>query len=95
VSLLRLPEPARVGDSFAESCSPPCSGVVLPERKQVPPIGSVTVGFGVQVFPRAGRSFTAGWKYRHLSNNYQAHLHRGIDSGVFYEGFSVFRAKQK
>ena len=55
---------------------------------------TITLGFGVQFFPRAGRSFTVGWKYHHLSNDYQAHLNPGIDSGVFYAGFSVFRAKR-
>jgi hypothetical protein len=67
--------------------------------RQMPIIGSsqfnynITVGFGAQFFPRAGRSFTVGWKYHHLSNNYQAHLNPGIDSGVFYVGFSIFRTK--
>lgn len=67
--------------------------------RQVPIVGSaqfnytITVAFGVQVFERAGRSFSVGWKYHHFSNNYQAHLNPGIDSGVFYLGLSVFRAK--
>lgn len=68
--------------------------------RQVPIIGSsqfnytITVGFGTQIFLRPGRSFTVGWKYFHLSNNYQAHLNPGIDSGVFYAEFSVFGARQ-
>jgi hypothetical protein len=70
-------------------------------NRQVPILGSsqfnytITVGFGAQFFPRPGRSFTVGWKYHHLSNNYQAHLNPGIDSGVFYVGFSIFRAGKK
>ncbi len=66
--------------------------------RQVPILGAsqfnytISVGFGAQFFPRPGRSFTVGWKYHHLSNNYQAHLNPGIDSGVFYVGFSMFRA---
>jgi hypothetical protein len=69
-------------------------------NRQVPILQSsqfnytITLGFGVQVFPRSGHSFTVGWKYHHLSNDYQAHLNPGIDSGVFYAGFSVFRAKR-
>jgi hypothetical protein len=69
--------------------------------RQVPIIGSsqfnynITVGFGAQFFPRPGRSFTVGWKYHHLSNNYQAHLNPGIDSGVFYVGFSIFRTGKR
>jgi hypothetical protein len=70
-------------------------------KQQVPIVGSsqfnytICVGFGVQVFPRASHSFTVGWKYYHLSNAYQAYLNPGIDSGVFYVGFSVFRPKHQ
>lgn len=65
--------------------------------QQVPLIGSsqfnytVSIGFGAQFFRRSGRSFTVGWKYFHLSNNYQAALNPGIDSGVFYAGFSILQ----
>jgi len=67
--------------------------------RQVPILGAaqfnytISVGFGAQFFPRPGRSFTVGWKYHHTSNNYQSHLNPGMDSGVFYVGFSMFRAK--
>ncbi len=69
--------------------------------RQVPIVGSsqfnytISVGFGTQVFLRSGRSLTAGWKYHHLSNNHQAHLNPGIDSGVFYVGFSLFRPRKQ
>lgn len=52
---------------------------------------TITVGFGAQFLFRPGRSVTVGWKYHHLSNDYQGHLNPGLDSGVFYVGFSVFR----
>jgi hypothetical protein len=67
--------------------------------QQVPILGSsqfnytVAIGFGAQFFKRSGRSFTLGWKYFHLSNNYQAPLNPGIDSGVFYAGFSILRGR--
>jgi Lipid A 3-O-deacylase (PagL) len=67
-------------------------------NRQMPVIGSsqfnynITLGFGAQIFTRPGRSFTVGWKYHHLSNNYQAHFNPGLDSGVFYVGFSMLRA---
>jgi hypothetical protein len=76
-----------------------CSLGFLYFDRQVPIVGSsqfnytITVGFGVEVFQRASRSFSVGWKYHHLSNDYQAHLNPGIDSGIFYLGFSVFHAK--
>lgn len=66
-------------------------------NQQVPIIGSsqfnytITIGVGAQFFRRSGRSFTLGWKYHHLSNNYQATLNPGIDSSVFYAGFSFVR----
>jgi hypothetical protein len=69
--------------------------------RQVPIVESsqfnytITVGFGAQVFLRPGRSVTVGWKYHHLSNNYQAHFNPGIDSGVFYVGFSLFRPRRQ
>lgn len=56
---------------------------------------TIGIGFGAQVFLRPGRSLTFGWKYHHLSNDYQAHLNPGIDSGVFFVGFSVFKVKHE
>ena len=70
-------------------------------NRQMPVIGSsqfnynITIGFGAQFFPRAGRSFTVGWKYHHLSNGDQARFNPGLDSGVFYLGFSMFRPKTR
>ncbi len=66
-------------------------------KQQVPVVGSsqfnftVTIGFGAQFFQRSGRTFTVGWKYHHLSNDYTAPLNPGIDSSVFYAGFSLVR----
>lgn len=51
---------------------------------------TITIGFGAQFFLRPGRTMTVGWKYHHLSNDNQGHLNPGLDSGVFYVGFSVF-----
>jgi hypothetical protein len=68
-------------------------------NRQVPIIGSsqfnytVTIGFGAQFFQKSGHSFTLGWKYHHLSNANQAHLNPGIDSSIFYVGFSVPRLR--
>lgn len=69
-------------------------------NRQMPVIGSsqlnynITIGFGAQFFAQPGRSFTVGWKYHHLSNNYEAHFNPGLDSGVFYLGFSLFHARR-
>jgi len=69
--------------------------------QQVPIIGSsqfnytVSIGFGAQFFRRSDRSFTVGWKYFHISNRDQAPLNPGIDSGVFYAGFSILRGGRR
>jgi hypothetical protein len=68
---------------------------------QVPIVGSsqfnytITIGFGAQVYLHRRNSITFGWKYHHLSNDDQAHLNPGMDSGVFYVGWSTFLAKRR
>lgn len=70
-------------------------------NQQVPIIGSsqfnytITIGMGAQFLRRSGRSFSLGWKYHHLSNNYQAPLNPGIDSSVFYAGFSILPGRRR
>lgn len=70
-------------------------------NRQMPVIGSsqfnynITIGFGAQFFAQTGRSVTVGWKYHHLSNNYQGRFNPGLDSGVFYVGFSMFRVRSR
>jgi hypothetical protein len=54
---------------------------------------TANMGFGFEVFSRSGRSFTVGYKYHHLSNADSAPLNPGLDSNVFYTGFSLFRRK--
>jgi hypothetical protein len=51
---------------------------------------TISIGMGAQFIRRSGRTFTVGWKYHHLSNNYQAMLNPGIDSSLFFAGFSIF-----
>jgi hypothetical protein len=54
---------------------------------------TISIGFGAQFFVRPGRSLSFGWRYHHLSNDDEAHLNPGLDSGVFFVGFSIFRPK--
>jgi len=69
--------------------------------RQVPVIGSsqfnytISVGFGMQVYARSGRSLSFGWKYHHLSNDNEAHLNPGMDSGVFYVGYTISGSPRK
>jgi len=66
---------------------------------QVPIVGSSqfnftgTVGVGFQYFPRPNRSVSIGLKYHHLSNAETAPLNPGIDSMIFYAGFSILKGK--
>jgi hypothetical protein len=91
------------GNFGRKSIQPFANGSVgfLYFSQQVPIIGSsqfnytISIGFGAQFFRRSGRSFTVGWKYFHLSNDYQASLNPGIDSGVFYAGFSILRGGRR
>jgi hypothetical protein len=91
------------GNFGCKSIQPFANGSVgfLYFKQQVPIIGSsqfnytVTIGVGVQFFRRSGRSFSVGWKYHHLSNNYQAPLNPGIDSSVFYAGVSILQGSHQ
>jgi hypothetical protein len=56
---------------------------------------TISIGFGAQFFVRPGRSLSFGWRYHHLSNDDEAHLNPGLDSGVFFVGFSIFRPKHE
>jgi hypothetical protein len=87
------------GNFGRKSIQPFANGSVgfLYFNRQVPVVGSsqfnytITIGLGAQFFRKSGRSFTVGWKYHHLSNKNQATLNPGIDSSVFYAGFSFVR----
>lgn len=56
---------------------------------------TISISFGAQIFLRPGRSLSFGWRYHHLSNDYEARLNPGLDSGVFFVGFSVFKQKHE
>jgi len=48
-------------------------------------------GAGVQIFSRSRRATTLGYKFNHISNAYTGRINPGIDSHIFYAGFSLFR----
>ena len=56
---------------------------------------TIMIGFGAQFLRPSGRTFSVGWKYHHLSNNYQAISNPGIDSSVFYAGISWVGRRRK
>jgi hypothetical protein len=50
-----------------------------------------SLGAGIQTFSSRGRSVSFGYKYHHLSNAYMTPTNPGLDSNVFYVGYSFFR----
>jgi opacity protein-like surface antigen len=50
-----------------------------------------SLGAGFQTFTSSHRAVTFGYKYHHLSNAYLAPVNPGMDSNVFYVGYSLFR----
>ena len=52
---------------------------------------TVAGGAGVQIFSRSRRAATLGYKFHHISNANTGRINPGIDSHIFYVGYSVFR----
>jgi hypothetical protein len=50
-----------------------------------------SLGAGFQAFSNSRRSVSFGYKYHHLSNAYMTPTNPGLDSNVFYIGYSFFR----
>ena len=50
-----------------------------------------SLGAGIQTFTIHNRAVSFGYKYHHLSNAYTAPVNPGMDSNVFYVGYSLFR----
>lgn len=50
-----------------------------------------SMGGGVQAFTIRKRAVSFGYKYHHLSNAFTAPANPGLDSNVFYVGYSLFR----
>lgn len=48
-------------------------------------------GGGVEWKKGARRSWTFGYRYHHVSNEYRPGVNTGFDSNLFYAGFSIFR----
>jgi hypothetical protein len=49
---------------------------------------AVSWGAGVQVWVRKNQSISLGYKFHHISNAYSATLNPGVDSNLFYAGYS-------
>ncbi|QQS42913.1 MAG: acyloxyacyl hydrolase [Acidobacteriota bacterium] len=49
------------------------------------------VDLGVMVWSRKNKAMTLGFKYNHISNAGTAELNPGINTAIFYVGYSVFK----
>lgn len=73
------------------------SGGFLYFGERVPDSGGAhlnfTTDFGGGVQWKAGtrRAWTIGYRYHHVTNDYRVGVHPGLDSNLFYAGFSIFR----
>ena len=52
---------------------------------------TLAAGGGVEFLTDDGKSVTAGFKFHHISNAYTGRINPGVDSHIFYAGFSLFR----
>ncbi len=49
------------------------------------------LGAGIEVLTSPNTAITIGYKYHHISNGYTGRENPGVDSNIFYTGFSIFR----
>lgn len=72
---------------------------ILYFRDQVPVMDSskfnfaLAFGAGVQIWYRQNQSIQLGYKYLHISNGYTAPRNPGMDSNLFYIGYSLSWAR--
>jgi hypothetical protein len=69
-------------------------GGLLYFAEQVPIVQSsqfnftFSFGAGVEILSRNNKSLTLGYKYHHISNDETGHFNPGVDSNLFYVGYS-------
>lgn len=63
--------------------------VPLPDAGKFAYVGET--GTGVRVFTSQDRALTFGFKFHHISNGDRSGSNRGLNSFVFYAGFSIFK----
>lgn len=51
---------------------------------------TLELGSGVEFVVARNFSFTVGYKYHHMSNGQFGKINPGVDSNVFYTGFTIF-----
>jgi hypothetical protein len=73
------------------------TGGFLYFNEEVPLPGAARFNFtydfsgGIQIVNSDRKAFTIGYKYQHISNGYRATFNPGVDAGMIFVGFSVFR----
>lgn len=51
---------------------------------------TLELGAGVELMLSENLSFSVGYKYHHMSNGQFGQINPGVDSNVFYTGFTIF-----
>jgi len=62
----------------------------FPDKRGVKFNFTLDLGMGLEFMIAQNASLTIGYKYHHMSNAHTGQINPGVDSNVFYTGFTVF-----
>ncbi|MEL7834694.1 acyloxyacyl hydrolase [Fodinibius sp. Rm-B-1B1-1] len=62
----------------------------FPDERGVPFNFTLELGGGIEVMVLENISLSAGYKYHHMSNGQFGEVNPGVDSNIFYTGFTIF-----
>lgn len=62
----------------------------FPDDRGVPFNFTLELGGGLEIVLLKNASLTLGYKYHHMSNGQFGQINPGVDSNVFYAGFTIF-----
>ncbi len=62
----------------------------FPDERGVPFNFTLELGGGIEIIILENISLTAGYKYHHMSNGQFGEVNPGVDSNIFYTGFTIF-----
>lgn len=62
----------------------------FPDERGVSFNFTLEFGAGLELMISRNASFTLGYKYHHMSNGQRGQINPGVDSNIFYSGFTIF-----
>lgn len=62
----------------------------FPENRGVQFNFTLELGTGLEIMVSNNLSFSLGYKYHHMSNGQFGEINPGVDSNIFYTGFTIF-----